>query len=103
MPILLLAHEFNPIVGFFMAIGLLMMIYSTAATSLYTFLVRFFAPNTNAYRGAVVVACLLGLGFGFIGFVDLVNTVYPLLGYIGFIVIVSLIINIVRRPKQKVV
>ncbi|MBM7632251.1 hypothetical protein [Geomicrobium sediminis] len=97
MPILLLANEFNPVVGFFMALGLLMMIYSTAATSFYTFLVRFFEPKTNGYRGAVVVTCILGLSFGFIGFVDLVNTVYPLLGYIGFIVIVSLIINIVRR------
>lgn len=101
MPTIMLAAEMNPIIGILMAIGILAMIYNSAVSMFYTFVARFFQPETKRFKTSAVIACILGLGIGFMGFVDLVNTVYPLLGYIGFIVIVGLIIQLLKTNKVK--
>src|SRR5699024_12532241 len=86
MPVMLIATPISPVIGLAMPVILLAMIFNTAVPSLYTFTARFFTVDTQRFRVAAVVVGIVAFSLGFIGFTDLVNTIYPLLGYVGFVI-----------------
>lgn len=100
MPMLILATEIHPGVGAAMALVLLAMIFNTAVPMLYTFTARFFTVETKNFRIAAVIVGLAAFGFGFIGFTELVGTVYPLLGYMGFVIFGAMAINLIRHNRR---
>ncbi|QQK77746.1 hypothetical protein HUG15_20595 [Salicibibacter cibarius] len=100
MPTLALATEISPILGTFMAIGFLGMIFNTAVAMFYSFTARFVQTGTPKFKGVVVVVLLLAFPLGFVGFVDLVNTLFPLIGYVGFVLVIALFISMFRPMKQ---
>lgn len=102
MPMLIIATEIHPGIGIAMALVLLAMIFNTAVPTLYTFTARFFTVETKSFRIAAVVVGLAAFGFGFIGFTELVGTVYPLLGYVGFVIFGAMAINLIRTKRQPV-
>lgn len=100
MPMLIIATELHPGVGVAMSVVLLAMIFNTAVPTLFTFTARFFTVETRSFRIAAVVVGLAAFGFGFIGFTELVGTVYPLLGYVGFVIFISMAVNLIRTQRK---
>lgn len=101
MPMLQIANDVAPWVGIAMSVILVAMIFNTAVPTLYTFTARFFTVDTRVFRIAAVIVGLVAFGFGFIGFTELVNTVYPLLGYIGFVIFGGMAINLIRIRRAR--
>lgn len=103
MPTLFLANNLSPILGIFMTIALLGMIFNTAVGMLYAFTARFIEAGTPKFKGSIIFIALLAFGTSFIGFTELVGTVYPITGYLGFILIISIIVAWFKRRKRNVV
>lgn len=93
MPTLMLAAELSPLLGVVMAVVVFGMILNTAVGVLYSFVARFFTPETTAFRWGAVVSGVLALLGSFFGFITLVGTVYPFFGYLGFVLILCTIIG----------
>lgn len=97
MPMLRLASEIHPAIGVLLSVALVGMIFSTALPCLYTVTARFVRPDTRNFKIASVFFGLAAFGLGFLGFTQLVNTLYPLQGYVGFALIGALIFYLVRN------
>lgn len=103
MPTLMIASEISPIVGVFMSVAILGMIFNTTVGMLYAFTARFVEPETNKFKGSVIIFTLLAFGASFVGFIKLVGTVYPITGYLGFGLILAIFISwFMMRAKQEV-
>lgn len=100
MPILFLANEISSLFGLLMSMVLLGMIYNTAVGMLYAFTARIVKPESPKFKLFVILFGIAAFGASFIGFIQLVGTVYPLIGYLGFTLIASIIVSWLRR-KQK--
>lgn len=100
MPTLFLANDLSPVLGVLMTIALLGMIFNTTVGMLYAFTARFLNAGTPKFKGSIVVISLLAFGASFIGFTELVGTVYPLTGYLGFILIIALIYRSITNRKK---
>lgn len=100
MPMLIIATEIHPGIGVAMSLILLAMIFNTAVPTLYTFTARFFTVETRSFRIAGIVVGIAAFGLGFIGFTELVGTVYPLLGYVGFVIFICMAINLIRTKRN---
>ncbi|MGG1663612.1 YkvI family membrane protein [Brevibacillus sp. NRS-1366] len=100
MPILFLANEISPLFGLLMSLVLLGMIYNTAVGMLYAFTARIVKPELPKFKVFVVLFGIAAFGASFIGFIQLVGTVYPVIGYLGFTLMASIIVTWLRR-KQK--
>lgn len=101
MPTLFLATELSPVIGLLMTIALLGMIYNTAVGMLYSFTARFIKPETPRFRCSVVVISLLSFCASFVGFTELVGTVYPVTGYLGLVLILAILIAWISGNKKK--
>lgn len=99
MPMLVIASQISPFVGFLMSIALLGMIYNTAVGMLYAFTVRIIPAEKPAYKGVIVVVGIASFGVSFIGFIELVSAVYPVTGYLGFVLIAAIIFSWLRFSK----
>lgn len=100
MPMLIIADRVSPFVSIAMAVVLLAMIFNTAVPTLYTFTARFFTVDTNRFRIAAVFVGIVAFALGFVGFTELVNTVYPMLGYVGFVIFAAMAINLIRTKRS---
>lgn len=100
MPTLFLANDLSPVLGVLMTIALLGMIFNTTVGMLYAFTARFLHAGTLKFKGSIVVISLLAFGASFIGFTELVGTVYPLTGYLGFILIIAIIYTSIKNRKS---
>lgn len=96
MPMLLLADQFHPVLGALMGLALFGMILSTAVPCLYTVGARFIQADTRNFKIGVVILSIAAFSLSFIGFTELVNTVYPLQGYVGFVLLAGLLVNVIR-------
>ncbi|MEH7346038.1 hypothetical protein V7122_19530 [Bacillus sp. JJ1532] len=100
IPMLYLANEISPIVGIFMSIVLLAMIFNTAVGMLYGFAVRVMKPGTMKFNGFVTAIGFAGFAASFVGFTKLVGTLYPITGYLGFALIAAVIVYWVRGKRN---
>jgi len=100
MPMLLLADQFHPVLGALMELALFGMILSTAVPCLYTVGARFIQADTRNFKIGAVVLSIVAFSLSFVGFTQLVNTVYPLQGYVGFVLLAGLLINVFRTKGQ---
>lgn len=99
MPMLQLANQVSPALGFFMAIVLFGMIFNTAASMFFSFGARFVEIGTPKFKAFLVVTLVIAYLLSFFGFTDLVSYFYPLIGYLGLFLIGALIIASVRIHK----
>lgn len=100
MPMLFLANEISPLFGLLMSVVLLGMIYNTAVGMLYAFAARIVKPELPKFKVFVVLFGFAAFGASFIGFIQLVGTIYPFIGYLGFTLMAAIIVTWLRR-KQK--
>ena len=90
LPTLILAAEIHPLLALALTIVMLLIIYNTAVGMLYPFLTRFWTPYSGKYKIALVTSVIVGYFLSLVGFVDLVNFFYPILGYLGIAIAVLL-------------
>lgn len=101
LPTLLLAEQIHPILGFCMAIIMMLVIYNTIVGLMYPFLTRFTKAYSKKYLMLLIVGLLFGYGLSFVGFVDLVNFFYPIFGYIGIVISIALFIRWIMNKFTK--
>lgn len=101
MPTLLLASNISPVLGWLMALAILAMIYNTAVAMFYGFTARFLPAETTRFRLGGAVFCATGFGLSFVGFTQLISTVYPMLGYVGLALIVAVVVSWLRLRKPR--
>ncbi len=100
MPTLFLANQISPVLGWFLSVVLLGMVYNTAVGMLYAFTARMIPAESPKFKLSVVIFGILAFLSSFVGFITLVGTVYPVMGYLGFVLIAAIIISWIRA-KQK--
>lgn len=93
MPMITLSNAMHPVVGYIMAIVLIGMIYNTAVAMLYAFSARVVKPEKPSFKVFTILFGAIAFIASFLGFVNLVGTVYPITGYLGFLLIAAIIVS----------
>lgn len=101
MPMLQLANNISPYLGFVMAIVLFGMIFNTAASMFFSLGARFYEIGTTKFKTFLVIVLAISYLLSFVGFSDLVGYFYPLIGYLGLFLIGALIVASYRMRKGR--
>lgn len=101
VPSLVLAREIHPILAVVLTIVMLLIIYNTAVGMLYPFLSRFWKPYSRKYKIGLLASVSIGYVLSLVGFVDLVNFFYPILGYLGVLIGIMLAVHLIRSKVTK--
>lgn len=92
VPILALTTHIAPWFSHFASVVVVFMVFNTALGMFYALGRRLTAKKPEAYRPVYLLGVLVGFGVSFVGFGDLVNMVFPILGWIGMIIVGALIL-----------
>ena len=103
MPMLQIANDISPALGFFMSIILFAMIYNTAVGMIYAFSARFIPSGTPKFKIFVVIVGIVSFILSFVGFTKLVNEFYPIVGYLGFFLVAALIYADIKKTGKTAV
>ena len=68
---------------------------------MYPFLTRFTEPYSGKYKIMLVVSLIAAFIISNVGFVELVNIVYPILGYIGLAISAALFVRWIMNKNTK--
>lgn len=101
MPMLQIANDISPLLGFFISLILFAMIYNTAVSMLFSFTARFAEQNTARFKITVVIAVTLAYLLSFKGFTELVSQFYPVIGLLGLFLVVTLVVANIRYARNK--
>ncbi|KLR57053.1 membrane protein [Diaphorobacter sp. J5-51] len=104
MPMLALATQISPWLGHLMSLVIFGMILNTAVGMLYAFVARITptaAASKRRFRTTSAIAGALALAGSFVGFIQLVGTVYPAYGYIGFVLMACTLVGWLRLAKGR--
>jgi len=96
MPMMSMVMQIAPWLGHVLSLVIFGMILNSAVGTHYVFVARVMPVHSPRFKLAVVGIGLLALACSFVGFVKLVNTVYPMYGYIGFVLIAFAIVAWLR-------
>ncbi|MEK4562582.1 branched-chain amino acid transport system II carrier protein [Staphylococcus sp. FSL K6-3157] len=100
IPTLTLANEINPWIGFVLSIIMLAVMYNTILGLTYSFAARFTEPYSKNYHVFIVAMVLVAYALSFVGFADLINFLYPIMGVIGLVVVIAVLIKYYSRKNQ---
>lgn len=102
VPTLFLAEKISGVFGTVFAAVLLLGMFSSCSTMIWSFCSGFFSSDRKKNRlfsAAAVLVCTL---LGFVPFGDLVAAVYPMIGYAGLVFIALVIYNGIKsKIKEK--
>ncbi len=101
MPMLQIANDISPFLGFFISLILFAMIYNTAVSMLFSFTARFAEQNTTRFKITVVIAVTVAYLLSFKGFTELVSQFYPVIGLLGLFLVVTLVVANIRYARNK--
>ncbi|WP_233649226.1 YkvI family membrane protein [Staphylococcus devriesei] len=93
IPTLLLANDIHPWLGILMSAVMVGVIFNSCVGMIYPFLTRFSEFRTPRYVILLIVSLALAFALSFVGFADLINFVFPIVGYIGLFIIVALLVR----------
>lgn len=102
MPMLQIANDISPIIGLVMSFILFGMIFNTAVSMVYAFSARFVHSGTPKFKIFVVIVGAVSYVLSFVGFTELVNMFYPIVGYLGFFLVAALIWADINKPGTSV-
>lgn len=100
-PSLLLANHISPIIGTFMAIIMILVIYNTVVGLMYAFASRFTEPYQRNYYILIIIMAIVTFATTFIGFIELIGKVFPVMGIFGFILLIPIFIKGVFRKSNQ--
>lgn len=95
IPIVYIANKFGIIYKYLYGLVILIAIFTTAISEGYSFLNNI-SKNKKQYLVYSVLICTLSISFSNVGFGELLNVLYPLLGYLGL-----LQIGVLCLPRRK--
>lgn len=101
LPSLLLANHISPIIGTFMAIIMILVIYNTVVGLMYAFASRFTEPYQRNYYILIIIMAIVTFATTFIGFIELIGKVFPVMGIFGFILLIPIFIKGVFRKSNQ--
>lgn len=103
MPTLLMADEIAPWLSIVMGIVIFGMVFSTAAGALYAFARRVVNPSKPSFKPIVILFAVIAYILSFVGFSELIGTVYPMFGYLGLLLIIIVFVQWIRyRNNEKI-
>jgi len=100
IPTLTLANEIHPWIGLVLSIIMLAVMYNTILGLMYSFAARFTEPYSKNYHVFIVAMVLVAYALSFVGFADLINFLYPIMGVIGLVVVIAVLIKYYSRKNQ---
>lgn len=102
MPLLTLITDINPTMGLIMSLVIFGMIFATSLGMFFALGKRLSRGREDKFRVIFISACVIGFALSFVGFQQLVSTVYPILGYLGILLIVVMTLAWIRGiPKLR--
>ena len=100
LPVLTLINHVSPALGYFMTFIIYGMVFNTAIGMFYAMGKRLTRKKPKLFYPVYAGACVVGFILSFIGFKQLVSSVYPILGWIGLLMIAVMVITwITQRDK----
>ncbi|MCU5746926.1 hypothetical protein N9R04_09575 [Staphylococcus sp. SQ8-PEA] len=100
IPTITLADDVHPVLGIILSIIMLAVMYNTILGLLYSFAARFTEPYSKKYHIFIVIMLIVAYICTFVGFEDLINTLYNFMGFVGLAIVVAVIIKYVIRKRQ---
>ncbi|KAB7705551.1 hypothetical protein F9802_13495 [Bacillus aerolatus] len=100
MPIVHIANEVSPVIGYLMSFVLLAMIYNTTVGMIYAFAARVIPSSHRSFKPSVISFTIVAFFASFVGFVKLVGTLYPIVGYLGMTLMIAVIVAWFKFKKQ---
>lgn len=100
IPTILLGREIHPIISIALSIIMLLVIYNTIVGLMYSFVARFTTPYSRNYKLLLFGSMIIGYGLSFVGFVELVDVIYPLMGYVGLALCIGITVKYFLRKRK---
>ena len=101
LPAMEMADNMAPWLGAVYSIIIILLIYNSVVGLMYPFLTRFTEPYSKNYKVMMVIALIAAFIISNVGFVELVNIVYPILGYIGLAISAALLVRWIMNKNTK--
>lgn len=101
LPAMAMAENIAPWLGTIYLIIIILLIFNSVVGLMYPFLSRFTEPYSGKYKIMMVVSLIAAFLISNVGFVALVNFVYPILGYIGLAIAAALTIRWIANKNTK--
>lgn len=101
LPMLGIVNELSPILGFIMAIVVYLMIFNTCLGMFYAFATRFTTAGTTSFKLVYAAVIFVGFIISFVGFTDLMSTLYPIIGYMGLLLMILLVYAPIKLKLSK--
>ncbi len=100
MPLIYIATEVSSVFGVITQVVVWLGIFTTAVTLLYA-IGNWLREYFGHYHLVTIIASILALGLAGMGFSNIINYFYPLLGGLGAIFVIIMCIATYRNPKKK--
>ncbi|GGG89966.1 hypothetical protein E2558_00325 [Staphylococcus pragensis] len=100
IPTLTLANDINPWIGLVLTIIMLVVMYNTILGLCYSFAARFTEPYSKKYHIFIIVMMIAAFILSFVGFADLINFLYNIMGVVGLFIVVAVLIKYYLRKKD---
>lgn len=101
IPTLLLAKDIHPWLSILMSAVMVGVIFNSCVGMIYPFLIRFSNFRTPRYYILLIASLVLAFALSFVGFADLINIVFPIVGYIGLFIAIALLIRWLHNKTTK--
>ena len=99
IPTLTLANAIHPWIGLVLTVIMLTVMYNTILGLCYSFAARFTEPYSKNYHIFIIIMMVAGYLLSFVGFAELINKLYTIMGYVGLFIVVAVIIKYFKRKN----
>ncbi len=100
IPTLKLANEIHPWLGLVLTVIMLAVMYNTILGLTYSFAARFTEPYSKKYHIFIVIMMIAAFILSFVGFADLINFLYNIMGVVGLFIVVAVLIKYYLRKSD---
>ena len=102
IPTLTLANAIHPWIGLVLTVIMLTVMYNTILGLCYSFAARFTEPYSKKYHIFIIIMMIAAFILSFVGFADLINFLYNIMGVVGLFIVVAVLIKYyVRKSDNK--
>ena len=99
IPTLTLANNIHPLIATVLSVIMLAVMYNTILGLMYSFAARFTEPYSKNYHIFIIIMMVAGYLLSFVGFAELINKLYTIMGYVGLFIVVAVIIKYFKRKN----
>ncbi len=99
IPTLTLANNIHPLIATVLSVIMLAVMYNTILGLMYSFAARFTEPYSKNYHIFIIIMMVAGYLLSFVGFAELINKLYTIMGYVGLLLVVAVIIKYFKRKN----